>query len=77
MSEPKAIKLSGTTWVAGGIDTNPIQYSTNDGSSWSNASPPLTSCYGLVFVDSLSLWIAVGEGGTDSIATSPDGITWT
>jgi hypothetical protein len=77
ISNPKTIAWSGTTWVIGGASTTPILYSTNDGISWSlPLAIPLTECNGLVYVDSISLWVAVGTGPVDSIATSVDGITW-
>jgi hypothetical protein len=36
-----------------------------------------TTGTGVAFSDYLQLWVAVGSGGTNSIATSSNGISWT
>ena len=54
-----------------------IAYST-DATSWAlkTFNPFTTSCTGIAWSSSLSLWVAVGTG-TNTLCTSADGITWT
>lgn len=66
------------TWVAVSQAPQSIAYSTDDGTTWTSAVPPVNAN-----------WFAVGYGGptgqekfvamstTNHIATSPDGVTWT
>jgi hypothetical protein len=68
------IAWNGNIWVAvASSGTNIIVYSS-DATTWSPATHPFTSCFGVAWNG--SLWVAVGIGSTDTIATSTDGVTW-
>jgi hypothetical protein len=63
-------------WVAVGNGTNTIATSIN-GTDWiprSSVNSIFSVGFGVAYGS--NLWVAVGNGTTNSIATSPDGITW-
>jgi hypothetical protein len=71
-------------WVAVGSGTNTIAYSTNDGDSWTGiTSSPFSIGRSVMYVKPWTYqtvpysgrWVATGSG-TNTIATSTDGITW-
>jgi hypothetical protein len=74
------IKYNGSILVAVGTGTNCIAYSSN-GTSWTGI--PLsttvftTGAYGVLWAAELGLWIAMGDGSTNRVMTSPNGINWT
>jgi hypothetical protein len=71
------IRVSGTTLIAGGTGdvTNPaIATSFNDTSSW--IFKQIFSTSGRAIASNGTIWVAGGQG-RNTIATSPDGITWT
>jgi hypothetical protein len=76
-----AVNSDGSTiWVCGcatGLGGNSLAYSLDNGLNWIAVSPNIFSnwCYSVKFNG--SLWVAVGYGTTNSVATSPDGINWT
>ena len=72
------VAWNGTLWVAVGEGTNTIAYSY-DGITWTPSSNgnSIFSTYGYGVAWNGTLWVAVGDGTTNTIATSPDGITWT
>jgi len=52
-----------------------LMYSS-DGNTWTACTTPrLVSCFGIAWNG--TIFVAVGNAGTHSIATSSDGITWT
>jgi len=61
--------------VALGFGVNSIAYSY-DGTNWIGLGSAIFST-GRAASWNGSLWVAVGEGSSHTIATSPDGITWT
>jgi hypothetical protein len=67
-------------WVIGGAGTNQLWYSTNSSGSsgWTVSLTPNifgTSTNSIFWNGQIA--VAVGTGSTNTIATSPDGITWT
>lgn len=75
-TEGRAIAWNGSYWLAGSRNDTVAQiaYSTN-GTVWTPVSCPLTTVYSLVW--SAAQWVATGTAPTGSIATSPNGLTWT
>ena len=75
------IAWNGYIWVATGQGGNNIAFSKNImGNTWTpSATPPLFSsgANGVVWNDSIPIWVAVGTGTGNTIATSYDGNTWT
>jgi hypothetical protein len=75
------IAWNGYIWVATGQGGNNIVFSKNImGNTWiSSATPPLfsTGANGVVWNDAKALWVAVGSGTVNTIATSYDGNVWT
>lgn len=70
-----AVSSSSLLYVAGGIGTNNLQRSSN-GTTWSSVTSPFSVAVNDV-KNNGSLWVAVGEGASHTIATSSDGTTWT
>jgi hypothetical protein len=65
---------NGSKFVAGGVGSLPLAYSFN-GSTWYQSSfTGMTQCNGITW-NGYS-WFATGQGGTSTLATSLDGITW-
>jgi len=64
------------TYIAVGLGTNTIAYSTN-GITWTGLGASIFSVsgYGVSYSAKLNTWVAVGEG-TNTIAYSTDGINW-
>jgi Chaperone of endosialidase len=79
-TQATGVAWNGTMIVAVGSGTNAVSWS-RDGFNWNGipySANTLTSAgigYGIVW--SGSQWIGVGQPGTNSIFTSPDGVTWT
>jgi hypothetical protein len=70
------IAFSGSKWMAGGTGTTRIWYS-DDGVLWyaSNSSNSVfDTCNSVAWTG--SAWVAGGTGATGSVASSPDGVTW-
>lgn len=68
-------------WVATGHGANTIAYSKNImGNTWTAAATSSlfsTGANGAVWNDSVQMWVAVGQGSGNTIATSYHGNTWT
>ena len=68
------------TLVTGGFGTNSLQYSSDQGTSWGVCGGPSslvtngTAIWGVAYGG--GRWVAAGEGPDQTIAYSPDGITW-
>lgn len=75
-SEGRAIAWNGAYWLAGSRNDTvaQISYSTN-GTIWTPVVCPLNTVYSLVWTG--AQWVATGTAPTGSIATSPNGLTWT
>lgn len=72
------VAWNGTLFVtggAGGIATGIVNTATN-AITWTARTIPIGNVYGITWSQKLLLWIATGQT-TNTIATSPDGITWT
>lgn len=55
-----------------------LYYSTNSGLTWNALNVGSANFWKVIWVQSLSLFVAVGGGNTSEVIfTSPDGITWT
>ena len=68
------VAWNGSIWVAGGVGTSTIIYSSN-GVNWTNATiSGLSSVRGIAWTK--NKWIAVGDG-SNIWADSSDGINWT
>lgn len=65
---PKTVVLS--------ISANSFAYSTTMGQSWTNVENPPFSTSANDAVWNGKIWVAVGTGNTNTIATSLDGIYW-
>ena len=76
-----SVAWNGYIWVATGHGGNTIAYSKNRmGNTWTpSAKTDLFSmgANGVVWNDSVTMWVAVGTGGGNTIATSYDGNAWT
>lgn len=77
-----AWSTSQAKWIAVGAPMegyNSIAYSTNDGESWTaSTANPFSVAKGIAWSEQQSKWVAVGTSSDSfSIATSPDGLTWT
>jgi hypothetical protein len=73
----RGIAWNGSLWVAVGFngDASVTIINSSDGETWTPSDTnPFGTAYGIAWNG--SLWVAVGAG-TATIATSPDGITWT
>ena len=74
LSTAYCVAWNGTLWVAGGVGTVTIVYSSN-GVNWTNASiSGLSSVRSIAWTN--GKWIAVGDG-SNIWADSSDGINWT
>jgi hypothetical protein len=74
IEHPNCVLFPRTTALALG---NTISYSTNQGTNWQNIS---SSPFSVSVNDAVwngKLWVAVGTGSTNTLATSLDGFTWT
>ena len=72
------IGWNGSTMVMGGNVNggNTLMYSLNRGSTWLAGGATISAgVYGVAWNG--IVWVAVGNGTTHTIATSPDGINWT
>jgi hypothetical protein len=70
----RAVAWNGSKFVAGGIGSLPLAYSFN-GTTWYQSSfAGMTQCNGVTWNG--SSWLASGQGGTSTLASSLDGITW-
>ena len=65
-----------STWVAVGLGTNTIAYSTNNGESWNGLDQTIFDTEGLGVCWNGELWVAVGTSPTP-IVYSDNGINWT
>jgi len=63
--------------IALGQGLNSIAYSANNGLSWSGLGTTIFATNGLCAVWNGSLWVAGGNGSTNTLAYSKDGIIWT
>jgi hypothetical protein len=64
-------------WVAGGNGATYKIATSTDGITWSGRTSPFnTSVFGVAFSPERNVWVAAGSG-TCTLASSPDGITWT
>ena len=73
------IAWNGYIWVATGHGANTIAFSKNIiGNTWTPATTSLfsTGANGVVWNDSTNMWVAVGEGSVNTIATSYHGNIW-
>ena len=81
LTKGTGIAWNGYIWVATGQGGNNIAFSKNImGNTWTpSATPPLfsTGANGVVWNDDKALWVAVGSGTGNTIATSYDGNVWT
>ena len=67
-------------WVAGGFSGgggNTLATSIDNGVTWTGLGSTVfdNNCRNVVYAN--GLWVAVGGGSVNAIATSPDGTTWT
>jgi hypothetical protein len=72
-----AVGWNGSYWTVAGDSTSTFAYSI-DGIIWEPSYlmvGTITTAYGLAWNG--STWVGVGNGPIDSIAISPDGISWT
>jgi len=56
---------------------NTLYYSNDNGSNWVGLGNSIFSYSGNYVETNRQLWVAVGEGQNNTLATSVDGITWT
>ena len=68
------IAWNGSMWVAVGTSATYNIANSSDGINWTSVVSPFTTSGNSVAWDGIK-WIAVGQG-TQTMATSPDGITW-
>ena len=72
-----ALGIRQVTTVAGGSGTNTLAYSFDGGLSWYPNGIGLFTTAVYMIAWNGNYWVAVGQGGSFTIATAPDGITWT
>jgi uncharacterized protein YjbI with pentapeptide repeats len=68
---------SATTIVAVASNDNTLMYSLDKGVSWVGLGKNIFDIAGKKVVYNNGIWVAVGEGTVNTVATSPDGISWT
>jgi hypothetical protein len=61
----------------GGSATQRVMISDNYGATWTAINSPAQKWTSVVWADTLGLYIACSEDGTQQVMTSPDGETWT
>lgn len=70
------VQYGGGYWIAGGIGTNKILYSTN-GTTWSESTGTLfdNQCISLEY-DGISRWIATGTSSNTILTSINGGVSW-
>jgi len=68
---------TGDVCVLLGAGSNTLSYSVDEGFSWTGLGNSIFSVTGNKAIWNGAVWVAVGEGATNTVATSTDGINWT